>query len=189
MLAPALLLCCPKYTHWVSWPPGLDVDVQALHSPDRLPRSWLLYLISFPVISSCLGSLIHARVVHALMSFSSCSHFLDHLDKGVIWYIHLLPWITPVQYHVPAWSLLFMVRCSLVQFPWQCTRMYLLSPLNSYLYRALPYQLMSNLRYETISYSCLSSKAQCGVHHEGVILAAKLTNRIVTYFPFVHSLQ
>ena len=58
------------------------------------------------------------------------------------------------------------------------------------LYNCFPYQLISNLMTETKSYSCLISRPSVGViMKESLILAAKLTNRIVTYFLSVHSLQ
>lgn len=54
----------------------------------------------------------------------------------------------------------------------------------------LPHQLMSNLRTETKSYSYLSLRSSVEVIvKESLILAAELTNRIVTYFLSVHSLQ
>lgn len=71
-----------------------------------------------------------------------------------------------------------MVRCPLVQFPWQYTHtiFYHLWTV-IYLYIGLPYKLMNNLKYETISYSCLSPKAHCRIHHEGVTHFGCWTNQ------------
>lgn len=131
VLAPALLLCYPQHTDQNCWPPGPKVDVQApIVRPPVIRMTGLLILIFYvlfptchiPLVSRCLESLIHTRVVRSLMSFLSCSYLLEPLDIGTIWYIYLFSSRTAVQLHVPALGSSFLLlpgEMLLTLLPWQ----------------------------------------------------------------------
>ena len=179
VLASALLLCYPQNTRLICWPRAPEVDIQALHNPDRLPR--LLPLSSHPPHPS------NIKLIGVLDTYQreSC------LDVFLI----LFPLPRPPWYRnhlfCPSSSLdnSYSALCpspgvssspTWLDALWLCfhgnLHTYILCHWQSFVQFSLPHQLISNLIPETKSYLCLIPRPSVGViKKESLILAAEPT--------------